>query len=64
MIQRATDPTASRPGSRPAEADARAAVPARHPPRSGHAWPFLSRLAEHTAGLQPNPRPRSSDFAS
>jgi hypothetical protein len=64
MIQRATDPTDSRPGWLPAEAEARAAAPARHPPRSGHAWPFLSRPAEHAAGPQPNPRPRSSDFAS
>ncbi|MDE2605697.1 MAG: hypothetical protein KGL68_07235 [Burkholderiales bacterium] len=62
MIQRATDPTASRPGWRPAEA--RSVVPARQPPRSGHAWPFLSRQAEHAAGPQPNPRRRSSDFAS
>jgi len=66
MIQRATDPTASRPGWRPAEAEAeaRAAAPARHPPRSGHAWPFPSRQAEHAAGPQSNPRSRHSDFAS
>jgi hypothetical protein len=47
-----------------AAAEARAAAPARHPPRSGHAWPFPSRQAEHAAGPQPNPRSRHSDFAS
>ena len=51
MIQLATDPHASRLNWRPAAADAKQASEAVRRPRSGHAWPFISRHGER-AGTQ------------
>ena len=59
MIQLATDPNASRKDWRPAapgEARGFAAEEGRVP-RSGHAWPFISRQAERPAALQEGQRP-------
>lgn len=47
MIQLATEPTASRSNWRPAPAESRDARLAASR-RSGHAWPFISRLDERT----------------
>ena len=46
MIQLATDPNASRPNWRPAPAEAKDTTLAGRRPRSGHAWPFMTRYAE------------------
>ncbi|MGE4241333.1 hypothetical protein [Ramlibacter sp.] len=53
MIQRASDPNASRTtGWRPAPADARgASLEMRR--RAAHAWPFISRHGEKPAAGQP-----------
>ena len=51
MIQLANDPNASRMGSTPAQSESKGR--SLEHPRSGHAWPFLSRhsgrSAPHTA---------------
>lgn len=48
MIQRATDPNASRLNWRPAAAQAGEPVLAARS-RTGHAWPFISRRDERPA---------------
>ena len=48
MIQLATDPNASRSNWRPAADEAKENASRR--PRSGHAWPFIVRHAEHAGG--------------
>ena len=61
MIQLATDPTASRPTYRPEhESEGKAHAFEAQRPRSGHAWPFLSRQAERPA-RQESQKPTSSD---
>ncbi|NML42184.1 hypothetical protein HHL11_00385 [Ramlibacter sp. G-1-2-2] len=55
MIQLATDPNASRPNWRPAPAEAKDGTLAASR-RSGHAWPFISRLEERS---EPQERKRS-----
>ncbi|MBL0421384.1 hypothetical protein JI739_13575 [Ramlibacter sp. AW1] len=63
MIQLATDPNASRAGWRPstsAEAAKRASAPRA---RAGHAWPFLSKLAERPA-TPDSPKPGGQDGGS
>lgn len=46
MIQLATDPHAHRPSYRPAAGDGKdAAFEFKRAPRTGHAWPFISRSA-------------------
>lgn len=47
MIQLATDPTASRMSYRPAQSDEQSKVSTLEVKRArtGHAWPFLSRIA-------------------
>lgn len=60
MIQLATDPNASRSNWRPTAAEAREASQAARRPRSGHAWPFISRYAERPAAPQDPQRTPSS----
>jgi hypothetical protein len=62
MIQLATDPNASRLNWRPAAADARQALEAARRPRSGHAWPFISRHGERAP--QETKRTPSSESGS
>lgn len=64
MIQLASDPNASRPGWRPAAVQAQGpALDSRPTARTGHAWPFISRLADKPAA-QPIPRNTSGDSGS
>lgn len=61
MIQLATDPNASRSNWRPAAAEAKDNPLAARRPRSGHAWPFISRHGERIPALQENkPTPGSN----
>jgi hypothetical protein len=60
MILPATDPATSRPAWRPAAAESKETPQAVRRPRSGHAWPFISRYAERTVP-QPARRTPSSD---
>jgi hypothetical protein len=62
MIQLATDPNA-RSNWRPAAAEAKDNAAVRRP-RSGHAWPFISRYSERTASPQDPKRTPSSDSGS
>jgi hypothetical protein len=63
MIQLATDPNASR-NWRPAAAEAKEATLAgNRRPRSGHAWPFISRYAERASTPQ-EPKRTPSDSGS
>jgi hypothetical protein len=64
MIQLATDPNASRSNWRPAAAEAKDSTLANRRPRSGHAWPFISRHVERAAALQEPKRIPSSDSGS
>jgi len=64
MIQLATDPNASRPNWRPAPAEARDNPVAGHRPRSGHAWPFISRYADLTPSSQDTKRTPNRDGGS
>lgn len=53
MIQLASDPNASRPGWRPVPAEAKGpALDTRRAARTGHAWPFISRLADKPAAQE------------
>jgi hypothetical protein len=53
MIQLASDPNASRPGWRPAAADAKGpALDTNRVARTGHAWPFIARLADKPTAQQ------------
>jgi len=54
MIQLATDPNASRSNWRPAAAEAKDNAVAARRPRSGHAWPFISRHGERVPAPQEN----------
>jgi hypothetical protein len=63
MIQLATDPNASRSDWRPT-AESKEATAAARRPRSGHAWPFISRHGERAAGTQDHKRTPSSDSGS
>lgn len=63
MIQLATDPNA-RTNWRPAAAEARDQTLEGRRSRSGHAWPFISRYAERTAGQQQAKRPQTSESGS
>ncbi|HEX7889126.1 MAG TPA: hypothetical protein VF522_07185 [Ramlibacter sp.] len=64
MIQLATDPNASRSTWRPAAAEAREDTLAARRQRSGHAWPFISRHTERSAGQQDHQRTQRSDSGS
>ena len=64
MIQLATDPHASRLNWRPAAADAKQASEAVRRPRSGHAWPFISRHSERAGTQQEAKRTPSSESGS
>jgi hypothetical protein len=58
MIQLANDPNTSRKDWRPAAPGANGfAAEDGRAPRSGHAWPFISRPAERPAALQESQRP-------
>ncbi len=64
MIQLATDPTASRNGFRPAQADdGKDARELGARARSGHAWPFLSRSTARPV-RQDSQKPTASDSGS
>jgi len=63
MIQLATDPNASRSNWRPAAAQAQDQNSATRRPRSGHAWPFISRHGER-AVPQDTKRTPTSDSGS
>ena len=63
MIQLATDPNASRLNWRPAAADAKESSEVRRP-RSGHAWPFISRHGERAGAQQETQRTPSSESGS
>jgi hypothetical protein len=62
MIQLATDPNASRSTWRPA-AEAQSNLVQR-PPRSAHAWPFISRQGERPSAPQESKPTHSSDSGS
>ena len=64
MIQLATDPNASRQNWRPAAADAKQASEAARRPRSGHAWPFISRHGERVPAPQETKPTPSSETGS
>lgn len=64
MIQLATDPNASRTNWRPAASEARDDALAARRPRSGHAWPFISRYTERTNAQQDVKRTPNSDSGS
>ena len=64
MIQLATDPNASRQNWRPAAADAKQVSEAARRPRSGHAWPFISRHGERAGAQQDTQRTPSSESGS
>ena len=64
MIQLATDPNASRTNWRPAASEAKDNTLAARRPRSGHAWPFISRHADRVAAPQEHKRASSSDNGS
>ena len=64
MIQLATDPNASRSNWRPAAAEAKDSTAANRRPRSGHAWPFISRHGERAESSQDTKRTPSSDSGS
>lgn len=61
MIQLATDPNASRNAWRPAAAEAKDQNLANRRPRSGHAWPFISRHGERATTSQDTKRTPSSE---
>jgi hypothetical protein len=63
MIQLATDPNASRLNWHPAQAEAKDGTMSRRP-RSGHAWPFISRHGERNADSQDPKRTQNSDSGS
>jgi hypothetical protein len=63
MIQLATDPHASRSNWRPAAAEAKEDTATRRP-RSGHAWPFMTRYADHIPSSQATKPTPSSDSGS
>jgi hypothetical protein len=64
MIQLATDPNASRLNWRPAAAEAKEASDAVRRPRSGHAWPFISRHGERVGIQQEAKRTPTSESGS
>ena len=64
MIQLATDPNASRSTWRPAAADSKEPSLSSRRPRSGHAWPFISRHGERVASPQETKRTPSSESGS
>jgi hypothetical protein len=64
MIQLATDPNARRSNWRPAAAEAKDNTLAGRRPRSGHAWPFISRHGERADGPQEPKRPPTSESGS
>jgi hypothetical protein len=64
MIQLATDPNASRSNWRPAAAEAKDGALVTRRPRSGHAWPFISRYAERPPVPQESKQTPSSDSGS
>jgi hypothetical protein len=64
MIQPATDPNASSPNWRPTAAEAKDPTPAQRRPRSGHAWPFISRHGELAPIPQETKRTPSSESGS
>jgi hypothetical protein len=63
MIQLANDPNASRPFSRAAAHDARRET-SDAMRRSGHAWPFLSRMEARPARGENSPKPAAKDSGS
>ena len=64
MIQLATDPNASRSNWRGATAEAREHPQAARRPRSGHAWPFISRHGERVPAPQETKPTPSSETGS
>jgi len=64
MIQLATDPNASRLNWRPAAAEAKDNALAARRPRSGHAWPFISRHTERAGAPQDHKRTPTSENGS
>jgi hypothetical protein len=64
MIQLANDPNASRPFSRAAAHDARRESGGAMRVRSGHAWPFLSRMEARPARGENRPKPAANDSGS
>jgi hypothetical protein len=64
MIQLATDPNASRANWRPAAAESKESTVAGRRPRSGHAWPFISRHGERTGSQQETKRTPTSESGS
>jgi hypothetical protein len=64
MIQLATDPNASRSNWRPAAAEDRENTLSNRRPRSGHAWPFISRHGERANGSQETKRTQRSQDGS
>ena len=64
MIQLATDPNASRLNWRPSAADAKDGNQSTRRPRSGHAWPFISRHGERADASQETKRTPSSQSGS
>ena len=64
MIQLATDPNASRANWRAAAVQAKESTQAMRRPRSGHAWPFISRHGERTEASQETKRTPSSESGS
>jgi hypothetical protein len=64
MIQLATDPNASRNNWRPAPADGKESPLSARSSRSGHAWPFISRHADHRPVAQQAPKQTRGDSGS
>lgn len=64
MIQRATDPEASRLNWRPADPEGKGNALALRQPRSGHAWPFISRHDERPAAPQQSQRATNTQSGS
>ena len=65
MIQLANDPNASRPFSRAATSgDAKDAAPEGNRARSGHAWPFLSRMESREPRGEKSHKPAAKDNGS
>ena len=60
MIQLASDPNASRATWRPVPAEAKDNALAGRRPRTGHAWPFMTRYAEQAPSSQETKRTPTS----
>jgi hypothetical protein len=64
MIQLANDPNASRSFPRAAANDGHAGLQEARRPRSGHAWPFLSRYATRPVREENSEKPAAGNSGS